>query len=93
MPSPEQTELDALARINTAVETHDLAGLVETLQAERGNLSNGGRALSQLNNLITVLNLAPAAFAREHGKLDAILNPPEPPAAVTPPPPPEEGEE
>lgn len=79
MPTLDENELAALARITEAVETHDVAGLVETLQAERSWLSNGGRALSQLNNLITVLTLAPAAFTREHGKLDAQLNPPSAP--------------
>jgi hypothetical protein len=75
----EATELAALARIAEAVENHDVSALVEALQDERANLRSDGRALSQLNNLITVLTLAPAAFRREHDKLDAVLNPPEPP--------------
>lgn len=78
--TPEQTELEALARIAEAIETHDVPGLIEALEAERSNLAGGGRAQSQLSNLLTVLKLAPAAFTREHAKLDAALNPPAPPS-------------
>jgi hypothetical protein len=71
-----ETELAALERIAAAVEEHDLAGLIEKLEAERPNLSWDGRSLRQLNNLLTVAKGATAAFTREKGKREAELAPP-----------------
>lgn len=82
MPTPAETELAALARIKAAIEEHDLAGLAQELKVERANLRPDGRALSQINNLLMLLDKAPAAFTREHEKLDAELNPPAPPPSM-----------
>lgn len=82
MPTPAETELAALARIKAAIEEHDLPGLAATLITERANLRPDGRALSQINNLLVLLDKAPTAFNREHEKLDAELNPPAPPPSM-----------